>query len=158
MCGAAACNRPLTKQLQPRDASNECEPLSAVAAPSADCDVFLCLGAASTRLLSVLHRLCASVAADLSTARLQRSTVPAYLALTCQHAQQPVLILTAKPHHSTQLWADTARRWHGLRAVSGEGEREGWNDVSVQSDSTRHTVRQHGTALDIPTGERLRGI
>lgn len=122
---------------------------SSVAGP-ADCsapDVFLCLGSSHSRLLSVLYRLCAGVATELSAARVQRSTaVPAYIALACQHVQQPVWILTTKPHPNAQQQTDLATKWSSLRAVRGEDE-QGWKDVRVQSDSScAHSAIQLSSA------------
>ena len=106
------------------------------ALPSAVCDVFLCVSAERSRLLSVLYRLCATVAATLSSERAQRSAVPAYLALTCQHVQQPVVILTAQPlhSHSAQQHQADVSRWSQLRAIQHDSE-PAWNGVQVQSAS-----------------------
>ena len=122
----------------------------AAAESTSDNDVFLCVSTSSSRLLTVLYRLCAIVAAQLASERLQRSTVPAYLALTCQHVQQPVLLLTAKPQHSAQQQADLDR-WNMLRGVRGEAE-IGWNQVRVQSASRFHT---HTTHTHIHTAHSL---
>ena len=109
---------------------------AATASPGAVCagDVFLCVSSVSSCLLSVVYRLCAGVAATLSREREQRASVPAYLALTCQHVQQRVVIVTAQPqlsYDAQQRHADN-RRWSMLRAVRRDDE-PGWGHVSVQS-------------------------
>ena len=105
------------------------------------CDVFLCMSCPRSRLLSALFRLCAAVAGALSSERLQRSSVPAYLALSCQHVQQPVVLLTARPQHSLgrQQQQPDVQRWTSLRCVRREGE-AGWSGVRVQYHSCLENV------------------
>ena len=106
---------------------------------TAHSDVFLCVDASGGTVLSTLYRLCSRTAAALSRERSQRLCVPAYLALTCQHTQQPVVLVTGRPQLDTlQHRADMASRWNSLRGVSREGE-DGWKDVRVLSHCSRHT-------------------